>query len=281
MQDSISTLLERFEARSRVFYAGSLCSLVNFDEVTGVGHLHLLKAGQLTLTHPGADVLVLDEPTLIFFPRPSRHRISSDSVDGAELVCASIELGAPLSLPLVLSLPVPLILPLREAPALASVLDALFSEAFDPHGDGRSAALNRLCEVVLIYLLRHVVEHELLHVGVVAGLADPRLAKALVAMQNEPARPWTLHGLASLAGMSRARFAAQFTEVVGQPAIEYLAQRRLATAQTLLAKGRQVKSIADEVGYGSPNALTRAFTQSLGLSPKEWLAQRAARLADL
>ena len=73
--------------------------------------------------------------------------------------------------------------------------------------------------------------------------------------------------------MSRARFAAHFTDVVGQPAIEYLAHWRLSLAQTLLTQGRQVKSIADEVGYGSPNALTRAFTQRIGQTPTDWLAQ--------
>jgi transcriptional regulator GlxA family with amidase domain len=113
---------------------------------------------------------------------------------------------------------------------------------------------------------------------VVAGLADARLAKALNAMHAAPERPWTLQGLADLAGMSRARFAAHFGEVVGEPAIEYLAGWRLSVAQGLLTQGRQVKSIADEVGYGSPNALTRAFTQRLGQTPTEWLAQRIGRV---
>mgnify|MGYP000703401371 CR=1 FL=1 len=58
-------------------------------------------------------------------------------------------------------------------------------------------------------------------------------------------------------------------------AIDYLAGWRLSLAQRLLAQGRQVKSIADEVGYGSPNALTRAFAQRLGQTPGEWLAGRA------
>lgn len=61
----------------------------------------------------------------------------------------------------------------------------------------------------------------LLRSGVVAGLlGDAHLAKALNAMHAAPERPWTLQGLA---GMSRARFAAHFGGVVGEPAIEYLA----------------------------------------------------------
>lgn len=274
MDDRLAPLLQRFELRSRVFYAGNLCSLVNFDAVEGVGHLHLLQAGRLQLSSPDGRMCTVDEPSLIFFPRPTRHRLYADPADGADLVCASVEFGAAIGNPLVQGLPSPMVLPLREAPALAAVLDALFTEAFAEHG-GRDAALNRLSEVVLIYLLRHAVTGGLLRVGLVAGLADSRLAKALNAIHAEPARAWTLQALAALAGMSRARFAARFADVVGQPAIDYLAGWRLSVAQGLLAQGRQVKSIADEVGYGSPNALTRAFTQRLGRTPTEWLAQRA------
>ncbi|MCU0922042.1 MAG: AraC family transcriptional regulator, partial [Burkholderiaceae bacterium] len=258
-------------------YAGNLCSLVNFDAVEGVGHLHLLKAGRLQLTAPDGRVQELAEPSLIFFPRATRHRLGADEADGADLVCASVEFGTSFGNPLVHGLPPLLVLPLRDAPAMRGVLDALFTEAFDERS-GRDAALNRLGEVVLVYLLRHAIEHGLLRSGVVAGLADARLAKALNAMHAAPQRPWTLQGLADLAGMSRARFAAHFGEVVGEPAIEYLAGWRLSVAQGLLTQGRQVKSIADEVGYGSPNALTRAFTQRLGQTPTEWLAQRNGRV---
>jgi AraC-like DNA-binding protein len=274
MDDRLAPLLQRFELRSRVFYAGNLCRLVNFDAVEGVGHLHLLKAGRLQLTSPDGRVRTFDEPSLIFFPRPARHRLHADPAEGADLVCASVEFGAAIGNPLVQGLPSPMVLPLREAPALTAVLEALFTEAFAERG-GRDAALNRLSEVVLIYLLRHAVAGGLLQAGVVAGLADSRLAKALKAIHAEPARAWTLQALAALAGMSRARFAARFADVVGQPAIDYLVGWRLSVAQGLLAQGRQVKSIADEVGYGSPNALTRAFTQRLGQTPTEWLAQRA------
>ena len=277
MDDRLGPLLQRFELRSRVFYAGNLCSLVNFDAVEGVGHLHLLKAGRLQLTAPDGRVQELAEPSLIFFPRASQHRLGADEADGADLVCASVEFGASFGNPLVQGLPPLLVLPLREAPAMRGVLEALFTEAFDERS-GRDAALNRLSEVVLVYLLRHAIEHGLLRSGVVAGLGDARLAKALNAMHAAPERPWTLQGLADLAGMSRARFAAHFGDVVGEPAIEYLAGWRLSVAQGLLTQGRQVKSIADEVGYGSPNALTRAFTQRLGQTPTEWLAQRIGRV---
>lgn len=278
MDDRLTPLLQRLELRSRVFYAGRLCSLITFDAAHGVGHLHLLKAGRLQVMTPDGRRLSFDEPSLIFFPRAGSHTLLPDEDVGADLVCASVAFGASLANPVVQGLPPLLTLPLHEAPAIAGVLDALFSEAFAA-GKGREAALDRLSEVVLIFLLRHAVERGTLQTGVLAGLADARLAKALEAMHAEPAQPWTLQGLAALAGMSRARFAAHFADVVGQTAIDYLAGWRLSVAQGLLAQGRQVKSIADEVGYGSPNALARAFTQRLGVSPTDWLAQRERAVA--
>lgn len=275
MDDRLAPLLNRSELRSRVFYAGNLCSLVDFDGLDGVGHLHVLRAGRLQLTTPDGQVQDLAEPSLIFFPRASHHRLAADPAEGADLVCASVEFGAASGQALVRGMPSRVVVPLREAPAMGHVLEALFAEAFTEHA-GRDAALNRLGEVVLIHLLRHLVERGQLRSGVVAGLADPRLAKALNAMHAEPGRAWTLEGLAALAGMSRARFAAHFGAVVGEPAIEYLAGWRLSVAQALLAQGRQVKAIADAVGYGSPNALSRAFAQRLGQTPTAWLAQRAS-----
>ena len=105
-----------------------------------------------------------------------------------------------------------------------------------------------------------------------AGLADPRLAKALNAVHAEPARPWTLQSLAAVAGMSRARFAAHFARTVGVPPGDYLAGWRLALARKSLRRGQALKQVAHEVGYASASALARAFTQRFGRTPTQWLA---------
>lgn len=69
----------------------------------------------------------------------------------------------------------------------------------------------------------------------------------------------------------RARFAVRFREVTGETLADYLASWRVMTAQGMLKKGRQLKHVADEVGYGSASALTRAFVRKLGCSLTEWL----------
>jgi AraC-like DNA-binding protein len=99
-------------------------------------------------------------------------------------------------------------------------------------------------------------------------------------MHADPSQEWTLELMARMAGMSRSRFAAAFTDTVGMPPGEYLAQWRIGLAKRLLRRGFALKLVALEVGYGSASALTRAFTHGVGLTPTQWLAGQRELLAD-
>jgi transcriptional regulator GlxA family with amidase domain len=157
-------------------------------------------------------------------------------------------------------------------PALDMTLQVLFRESDEQHC-GRQAVLDRLMEVIFIQVLRDLMDQQRVQVGLLAGLADPRLAKAINAMHREPARNWSLEDLAATAGMSRARFAARFRDVVGTTAGSYLGEWRLGVAQSLLRQGKPVQLVSDVVGYGSASALSRAFRAQTGLSPTEWMKQ--------
>jgi len=73
--------------------------------------------------------------------------------------------------------------------------------------------------------------------------------------------------------MSRTRFADYFREVIGMTPFDYLTNWRLGVAQTMLRKGSSLKLIAFAVGYANATALTRVFTQRVGIPPSEWLAR--------
>jgi len=105
------------------------------------------------------------------------------------------------------------------------------------------------------------------------GLSDLRLGKAMEGMHKHPETSWSLEQLAQCAGMSRARFAAHFRQVVGMTPFDYLTNWRLGVAQTMLRKGNSLKLIATAVGYANATALTRVFSQRIGMSPSEWLAR--------
>ncbi|MGH9586164.1 MAG: cupin domain-containing protein [Acidobacteriaceae bacterium] len=255
-----------------MFYSGILCGS-SADQVSEhAGHLHVLKQGRLKITRPDALQMVIDTPSILFFPRPRLHRLHASKQEGAELVCATIEFGAGMLNPLIASLPEPLVLALDALPELAPTLQLLFSEAFTEL-PGRQAALDRLFEYLFVLLIRSAMNARLIDSGVLLGLSDSRLARAIGAMHKHPETAWSLEELAQTAGMSRARFAAYFRQVVSVTPFDYLTDWRLGVAQTVLRKGSSLKRIAPAVGYANATALTRVFTQRLKMSPSEWLAR--------
>lgn len=273
MTDRLTTLLQHFELRSRMFFSGTHCGLAAFPAEPGVGHLHLLRHGRVDVLMPGQPARVLDQPTLLFYPNPTEHRLQTHAEESADLVCAAIDFGVAEGNPLLKSLPSPFIVALQDLPQQGRLLELLFDEAFSPHC-GQSAAVNRLTEVLLIHLFRYGMQQGVTASGALAGLADPRLSKALVALHGAPEQTWTLVRLSAVAGMSRARFAARFHAVVGLTPGDYLAVWRVSLAQGHLRRGKPVSWVAGAVGYRTAGAFSKVFHQRLGLSPRDWLRQQ-------
>lgn len=269
MEDRLVSLLRWFELRARVFQAGPLCRSSRLDDADGLGYIHVLYRGQLRIETANRPALELNQPSLLFYMTPTNHRLVPLG-DDTETVCASFEFGAGLNNPLFQALPELIRLDLDHVPTLDATLRLLFTEAMEQHC-GRQAVLDRLIEVVIVQLLRDLMDKGRLQVGLLAGLANHRLAKAINALHADPARAWSLERLADTAGMSRARFATVFHSTVGITPMAYLSEWRLGIAQSLLRKGHSVQLIADRIGYANASALSRAFAARVGLSPTAWL----------
>lgn len=278
--DRLQGLLQRFSVSAQMFHSGPLCGINDFEE-NGQGQLHLVRRGPLEVRHAG-EVHQVTVPSLLFYPRPLAHRFLSDPDTGADMACANLAFGGVASARVAgggnaisRALPAFTCLPLVELRGAEAVLELLFDEAFAQRC-GRQAVVDRLFDVVLVLLLRHLLDSGRIQTGPLAGLGHPQLAKALVALHDDPAKPWTLESLATQAGMSRSRFAEVFADVVGQPPAAYLTGYRITLAQDALARGDRLERIAQQVGYGSAAALSRAFTATCGLSPREWRDSRAS-----
>lgn len=268
--DNFAPLFDNITPSARVFYSGRLCGISSDHTTSTAGHLHLLRRGVLHILRPDFTTITVDQASVLFYPRPLPHRFQSDDESGAELVCATIEFGAGARNPLVHSLPELLIVPLDSLKELGPTTDLLFAEAFSDN-PGRQTAVDRLTEYFLVLLLRSAINNGLIQSGLLMALADPRLAPAITAIHRKPEQPWSLEELAQTAGMSRARFAAHFRSIVGMTPFDYLTDWRIGIAQSLLKRGESLKIVAPQVGYSSPTALTRVFTQKVGVSPARWL----------
>ena len=276
--DRLTPLLERFRVRAHLFHTGALCGVTVFDARPHRGFLHLLRAGEMVVSHQGAHGrlthIEVSEPSLLFYPRPLEHAFHNAPVEASDFACASLEVEGGGMHPLLRSLPPVIIVPLDAIPSLAPALDLLFTEV-DQARCGDRLLIDRLFEVVLIQLLRWVFDHsqELgVPAGLMSGLADESLARALAAVHAHPEQPWSLERLSREARMGRSTFAERFKRVVGLAPGDYVTDWRMLVAQELLRQGSPVSTVAMQVGYTNAPTFSRAFKRRLGVAPKAWVS---------
>jgi transcriptional regulator GlxA family with amidase domain len=124
--------------------------------------------------------------------------------------------------------------------------------------------LTRLVEVFRIEALRSTTVEDALP-GLLRGLADTRLARAMRQMHGDPARSWTVAQLAKKAALSRSAFFERFTRSVGLSPMEYLFAKDLLRRHDF-----GVAEVAERVGYGSASTFSTAFSRHVGQPPSRY-----------
>jgi AraC family transcriptional regulator, activator of mtrCDE len=155
-----------------------------------------------------------------------------------------------------------------------AVVEALRQEARRPT-EGGSLVVNRLLESLIADALRSAIDGSFREAVLpVAAIADGRIGRVLAKLHDDPARPWSVGSLADEAVMSRSAFSDRFRAVVGQPPMHYLTELRLTRAARLLrSTDATVADVARSVGYGSEEAMSRAFKARHGEAPSVFRAQ--------
>ena len=161
----------------------------------------------------------------------------------------------------------------------ASVRYAL-AEARSPRPGG-AGVLAKLAEVLFIEVLRlYMNEQGEGRTGWLAGVRDRIVGAALNALHKAPAQAWTLEDLARAAGTSRSVLAERFQALVGSSPIQYLTQWRMLLAANLLSRSNApLAHIAQDVGYQTDTAFSRAFRREFGSPPARWRRDQLAREA--
>jgi AraC-like DNA-binding protein len=115
-----------------------------------------------------------------------------------------------------------------------------------------------------------------------AALSDRIVGAALKALHDRPARAWTLEELARAAGTSRSVLAERFHQMVGSSPIQYLTQWRMTlAAHLLMCRGKlPLAQVAEQVGYQTDTAFSRAFRREFGAPPSAWRRSQARRGAN-
>ncbi|WP_437524590.1 AraC family transcriptional regulator [Sorangium sp. So ce726] len=240
----------------------------------GQGDLLLLPHGvpHCLRYRPGA--AVVDEERWLSPPRPGvqtvRRRLGGDGARTVVLCAAMHVAGAGRSL-LLRALPSVVLLEGgagEPVPGLGRLLDGIRDEVRGRR-PGAPVMAARFAELLLLQAIRAELERPAPPGSFRAALADERVARALDALYQAPARAWTVASLAREAGMSRSGFALAFREHVGEGPLRHLTRWRMELAKETLRErpGLALAEVASSVGYQDEAAFNVAFRREVGVPP--------------
>ncbi len=129
--------------------------------------------------------------------------------------------------------------------------------------------ITRLTDILVIQAIRSwMAEDPAAQTGWLGALQDKQIGRAISHIHRDPGRDWTVASLAAKVAMSRAAFAARFTQLVGEAVMHYVTRWRMHIATTLLEQAdSSISEVATRLGYRSEAAFSRAFKRYVGVSP--------------
>lgn len=307
--DVLTAVLDALRLRSRIFCRSELKAPWGMAlKRSDYAHFHVVERGGAWLQIEGSEPVALAGGDLVVVPHGSGHTLTDSpgtrarplaemagqrpgeggcvvmrgGGEGAEthLVCGSFRFERREAHPLVDLLPPLIHLRPVETPAaewLEATLRFLAWETREAK-PGTETIVSRLTDVILVQVLRAWIESlPEGRGGWMGALRDPRVGAALALVHRSPERDWTNASLAGSVGMSRSRFAARFTALVGEPPLAYVSRWRLETAAGLLQDGSLgLGEIAARVGYESEAAFSKAFRRRFGTPPGAFRRRAAA-----
>ena len=241
----------------------------------------LLQPGEFTLIPKGEGHRIggsLDTPPVDFFDLP-REEIAphyeflrwGGGGAATNLVCGAVRFEHPAARELVRLLPRVIRVQAWSSPQadwMQSTLRLMAAES-GARRPGGETVVTRLADILVIQAIRSWIEdNPTAHTGWLGALHDDRIGPAILRIQRDPARAWTVASLAEAVAMSRSAFAARFRELVGESPMQYLTRWRMHLATTALREGgASVAELAHRLGYQSEAAFSRAFKRVIGVPP--------------
>lgn len=248
----------------------------------------LLKAGDMVICFGGAaHRIAVGKPTrtqsfatLLSGGPNIQHPDASGRSAGTSLLCGVFLLRHTELNPLLTALPPVLHATLSRSGELHNLsgVARLLAEEIARSPGGGSYVIERLLEVLCAEAVRaHAEAAPRQEAGWFRGIKDPVVGRAIAAIHASPGEDWSVQRLARAVSMSPSRFAARFSESLGDSPMAYVARWRMNVACRKLATSRlAIEQIAADVGYDSHAAFNRAFKKLVGLPPAAWRARAGA-----
>lgn len=270
--DALSDVLDLIQLR------GEALTVVRAEGAADVQHqaaerlAHLVEQGPVDVITGSGEQVRLDSGDMVLLATGVVHRLRSTG--NVAWLSGRFFVEENAAAPLLAVLPPVIVIrgAELELPWLPLASQLMSLELGDPSAGSR-VMVSRLLDLVFIRALRTWAAGSAVeaHPGWLTGALDRPLGPALRAIHRNPELPWPVEELADLSSMSRAAFAARFTQLVGDPPGRYIARLRLARAADLLsATTETIGAIGRSVGYESEAAFSRAFAREFGAAPRDW-----------
>jgi AraC family transcriptional regulator, transcriptional activator of pobA len=146
----------------------------------------------------------------------------------------------------------------------SSLLTTLADELKEPRVNSDLAA-NALMALVLVNLSRYQqTQFQLSRSNQIF------VNKVFSWIDIEYAKQWQLSDLAKHVHFSASYLSSHIKALTGRPIRDWVIERRMAEARTLLCEGKQVGLIAELVGYNDQALFVKHFAAKHGATPKRW-----------
>ncbi|AIO36381.1 helix-turn-helix domain protein [Burkholderia cenocepacia] len=104
--------------------------------------------------------------------------------------------------------------------------------------------------------------------------ATPRMRALLTGIADDPTGDLGIAALAARMHMTERTFARRFRDETGQSPAQFVLAARIERAKALLERADwPLERIAERSGFGSVDALQRAFAKRVGVSPRDYRAR--------
>ncbi len=262
---------------ANIYLHSSFCSPWGVESSNpGLSSFHVIAYGNCQLEIAGKTPIFLSAGDLVFFSRNTPHKlINPDELNNISttLICGHLAFNNNKN-PVLMALPRILHIKASEMDRTSwfkSLFQQIIAEA-ENKSDGRQLVLDKLAAILFIYIVRYYISSKQ-HLysqksGILKGLSDPNISKALVAFHQNLDQPWNLELLAEKALVSRSKFAASFNELMGVTPLKYMTYWRMQQAKQLLrSTNNSIYNIALTCGYQSEAAFIKVFKKHFDKTP--------------
>ena len=156
---------------------------------------------------------------------------------------------------------------------IAHIGYAILAELHNPTAAGRLLVETLACCIGarLIQRFTSTSPARLSSLEVTPDLGIKRIRHVMDYVEDNIEAPISLDDLASVAYLSRFHFARSFKKVTGKTPHEYVNDRRMERAKTLLRhRNRSLTEVATALNFSSLSTFSRAFRQHTGLTPSQF-----------